>query len=76
MKRTVWMLAAGGMLCLAGSVGCGSEQDKMERGVVVDREVNEPESTHELDMTQKERQAADQAQEEKKENKEFDASDQ
>ncbi len=58
------VLAAGlGLLAL----GCGSEQEKMDRGVVVDREVAVPESDRELEKTEKQRQAAEEAEVEKRE---------
>lgn len=36
--------------------GCGSEENKLNRGVVVDREEAVPGTAHEFDMTDAERQ--------------------
>ena len=47
--------------------GCGSDQDKMERGLVVDSEVAAPESAKELGMTEAERRAAEDAEEKARE---------
>ena len=68
-----WIAAAGAAVLLAG---CGSEQDKMERGVAVDREVAVPESQTELDMTEAERRAAERDEEKKREAKLFEESQQ
>ena len=68
-----WIAAAGAVVLLAG---CGSEQDKMERGVAVDREVAVPESQTELDMTEAERRAAERDEEKKREAKLFEESQQ
>jgi hypothetical protein len=51
--------------------GCGSEQDKMERGAVVDREVAAPESDREMEMTEAERRKAEMYEEEDRENELF-----
>lgn len=74
MKRKSAGMLAAGMALLAA--GCGSEQSKMERGVVVDREVAAPESERELEMTEAERRAAEQAQDKKKEAQLFEESEQ
>jgi len=63
---------AGLGLCLA-LLGCGSEQSKMERGVVVDQEEAVPGSAAEFDETQAERQAQEEAEVEKKQQAEFEA---
>jgi hypothetical protein len=68
-----WIAAAGAAVLLAG---CGSEQDKMERGVAVDREVAVPESEKELDMTEAERRAAERDEEKKREARLFEESQQ
>lgn len=68
MKAFAAILAAGLALLVAG---CGSEQDKMERGVVVDREVAVPDSNRELEMTTKQRKAANEATEEARESEVF-----
>lgn len=75
-RRSAWIFTAGVALLLGA---CGSEESKMERGAVVDREVAVPQSKKELGMTEQERRAAEQAQEEKKEDEEdrlFDESEQ
>lgn len=46
---------------------CGSEESKMERGVVVDREEAVPGSAAEYDMTEAQRRAKEDAEEEKQE---------
>jgi hypothetical protein len=68
-----WIAAAGAAVLLAG---CGSEQDKMERGVAVDREVAVPESEKELGMTEAERRAAERDEEKKREARLFEESQQ
>jgi hypothetical protein len=61
------------VLVMGGPLGCGSEESKMDRGVVVEREVAAPESAKDLDMTEAERRAQEERQTEAKEEKEFDA---
>ena len=68
MRRFAGILAAGAALLAAG---CGPEQEKMERGVVVDREVAVPDSERELRMTETERRAANEAEEEARESQVF-----
>jgi hypothetical protein len=70
-RRSGWVVAAGAAVLLAG---CGSEQDEMERGLVVDREVAAPESEDELGMTEAERRAAEEDEEQEREARLFDES--
>lgn len=73
-SRGVWLALTLGALAAPGALGCGSEQSKMERGVVVDREVAVPDSQKELDMTQTERKKREEREVEQKETNEFDES--
>ena len=65
------IVSAGTAALLAG---CGSDQDKMERGIATDREVAAPESERELEMTEAERRAAEDDEEEAKEARLFEES--
>jgi hypothetical protein len=65
-----WALAIGMALTLGGCGG--SEESKMERGLVVDDEVAAPESDREMDMTEAERRAADLAEDQKEDAEAFD----
>ena len=51
--------------------GCGSEQSKLDRGVVVDQEQAVPETNKDLDETAAQRRAREEREVEKKEAKEF-----
>lgn len=57
---------AGLGLCLV-LLGCGSEQSKMDRGVVVDQEEAVPGTTSDYDMTEAQRRAKEESEVEKKE---------
>lgn len=61
------------LIVLAGTAvllsGCGSDQDKMERGLVTEPEVAAPESEKELEMTEAERRAAELDEEQEQEAK-------
>jgi hypothetical protein len=54
------------------ALACGSQEDKMERGLTVDREMAAPGTAAEYDMTEAERQAKIDAEDQKKEIEEFD----
>lgn len=69
----VLVLALAGLVA-GGSLGCGSKEKEMERGLVVNQEEAVPESGKELEMTETERQAQEEHKMEKKESKEFDES--
>ena len=56
--------------------GCGSDQDKMERGIATGPEVAVPESERELGMTEAERRAAEDDEEEEQEARLFEESQQ
>ena len=58
-----WIVSVGAAVLLAG---CGSDQDKLERGVAVGPEVAVPESEKELRMTESERRAAEDEEEDKR----------
>jgi hypothetical protein len=58
-----WIVSAGAAVFLAG---CGSDQDKLERGVATGPEVAVPESEKELRMTESERRAAEDEEEDKR----------
>ena len=58
-----WIVSAGAAVLLAG---CGSDQDKLERGVATGPEVAVPESEKELRMTESERRAAEDEEEDKR----------
>jgi hypothetical protein len=64
-KRLLGLLAVPALLL--APLGCGSEQSKMDRGVVVDREEAVPGSAADFDMTEAERRAKEEAEVEKKE---------
>jgi hypothetical protein len=57
--------------CFALACG-GSQEDKMERGLTVDQETAAPGAASEYDMTEAERQAKLDAEDQKKEIEEFD----
>ena len=59
-----WIVAAGTAALLAA---CGSDQDKMERGVATGPEVAVPQSEKELEMSEAERRAAEVAEDKKQE---------
>jgi hypothetical protein len=63
---------------LAGSAvllaGCGSDKDKLERGIATEPEVAVPESVKELEMTEAERRAAEEAEEAAQEARGFEES--
>jgi hypothetical protein len=61
-------------LVTAGPLGCGSEENKVERGLAVDQEEAVPESAKELQMTETEREAQVDREMEKEGVKEFDES--
>jgi hypothetical protein len=63
-RATAWILAGGAALLVAG---CGSQKSEMERGVTVDQEVAAPESDKQLDMTDEERKAKENAEVENRE---------
>ena len=63
-------------LVTGGPLGCGSEENKMERGLVADQEQAVPESTKELQMTETERRAKEKREMEKEGVEEFDESQQ
>lgn len=67
------LVAAGAVVLLAG---CGSDQDKMERGIATGPEVAVPESERELGMTEAERRAAEREEEQEREAKLFEESQQ
>jgi hypothetical protein len=52
--------------------GCGSEQSKLDRGLVVDQEQAVPESNKDLNETEAQRRAREEREVEKKEAKEID----
>ena len=81
MGKRTWIHCAALALATAGlSIGtsllaCGkSEQGEMQRGLAVDKEVNMPENSNEMQMTEEERRAKANAQDEALEQKEFDDS--
>ena len=64
MRKRTWIhcvalaLAAAGLSIGASLLACGkSEQGEIQRGLVVDKEVNMPENTNEMQMTEEERRA-------------------
>ena len=63
-KRLLGLLAVPALLL--ATLGCGSEQSKMDRGVVIDQEEAVPGSATEFDMTEAERRAKEEAEVEKK----------
>jgi len=58
--KSGWIVSAGAAVLLAG---CGSDPDKMERGIATGPEVAVPESEKELGMTEAERRAAEEDEE-------------
>jgi len=60
------------LVATAFALACGSQEDKMERGIAVDPEMAAPGTASEYDMTEAERQARSGAEERKKEIEEFD----
>ena len=68
-----WIVSAGAAVLLAG---CGSDPDKMERGIATGPEVAVPESEKELGMTEAERRAAEEDEEEQREARLFEESQQ
>jgi hypothetical protein len=58
-----WIVSAGAAVLLAG---CGSDQDKMERGVATGPEVAVPVSEKEMKMTEAERRAAEDEEEDQR----------
>ena len=67
-RRLAIVLVATGFALACG----GSQEDKMERGLTVDREMAAPGAASEYDMTEAERQAKLDAEDQKKEIEEFD----
>jgi hypothetical protein len=69
-----------GLIVVAGAAailaGCGSDQDKMERGIATAPEVAVPQSKKELEMTEAERRAAAVDEDEEQEAKLFEESQQ
>jgi hypothetical protein len=63
-KRLLGLLAV--LALLLAPLGCGSEQSKLERGVVVDQEEAVPGSAADFDMTEAERRAKEEAEVENK----------
>ncbi len=72
MKRTLRIIRVLGMVGLLAA--CGSDADKLERGIATDPEVAVPESEAELDMTEAERRAGENEEEEEQEAKLIDES--
>ena len=74
--RSRWLVLGLALVGLMtpGPLGCGSEDNKMERGLVVDQEEAVPESTKELQMTETERKAQEDREMEKEGVEEFDES--
>jgi len=66
-------LALAGLVS-GGPFGCGGEENKIERGLVVEPEEAVPESDKYLEMTEAERRAQEEHKMEKKEAEEFDES--
>lgn len=64
-KRLLGLLAL--LALLMAPLACGSEQSKMDRGLVVDQEEAVPGSAADFDMTEAERRAKEEAEVEKKE---------
>lgn len=60
-RRLAALAALGLYPTLLAPLGCGSEQSKMDRGDVVDREVAVPDSTADDAMTEAEREARETA---------------
>ncbi len=60
LRLAVFLLS----LVLLAPLGCGSEESKMERGVAVDEEVAVPDSAAEDAMTEAERRAEEDEEEE------------
>jgi len=54
------------------ALACGSQEDKMERGIAVDPEMAASGTAAEYDMTEAERQAKIDAEDQEKESEEFD----
>jgi hypothetical protein len=61
-------------LVTGGPLGCGSAENKTERGLEVGQDEAVPESTKELQMTETERRAQEDREMAKKEAEEFDES--
>ena len=72
MKRTLGIILVIGMVGLLAA--CGSDADKLERGIATDPEVAVPESEAELDVTEAERRAGENEEEEEQEAKLIDES--
>lgn len=70
-KRLLGLVALSALLL--APLGCGSEQSKMDRGLVVDQEEAVPGSAADFDMTEAERRAKEEAEVEKKEAARFEA---
>jgi hypothetical protein len=66
-----WIVSAGAAVLL---VGCGSDQDKLERGIATGPEVAVPESEKELGMTEAERRADEEKEEKEREARLFEES--
>ena len=58
--KSGWIVSVAAAVILAG---CGSDPDKMERGIASDPEVAVPQSEKELGMTEAERRAQEEADE-------------
>ncbi len=71
--KSRWIVSAGAAVLLAG---CGSDPDKMERGIATGPEVAVPESEKELGMTEAERRAAEDEEERDREVRLFEESQQ
>jgi hypothetical protein len=71
--RGRWIVLGLALAFLATGVplGCGSEQSKLDRGLVVDQEQAVPESNKDLRMTEAQRRAQEEREVEKKEAKEI-----
>jgi hypothetical protein len=66
-----WIVSAAAAVLIAG---CGSDQDKLERGIATGPEVAVPESEKELGMTEAERRAAEEKEDEEREARRFEES--
>jgi len=70
--RIATFLAPLGLLLALGGLACGSEQSKMDRGLVVDPEVAVPDSAQEDELTTAERMQEEVDEEDRVSKKRFD----